>query len=35
MKDIASDELGAADPVTPRAQMDALEDELSAAKVDW
>jgi dienelactone hydrolase len=26
---------GAADPVTPRTQMDALEDELSAAKVDW
>jgi dienelactone hydrolase len=26
---------GAADPVTPRPQMDALEDELSAAKVDW
>jgi dienelactone hydrolase len=26
---------GAADPVTPKAKMDALEDELTAAKVDW
>jgi dienelactone hydrolase len=26
---------GAADPVTPKAQMDALEAELTAAKIDW
>jgi dienelactone hydrolase len=26
---------GAADPITPRAMMDALEDELTQAKVDW
>jgi dienelactone hydrolase len=26
---------GAADPITPRSMMDALEDELTQAKVDW